>query len=102
MLARAIEGEGGDKYNYGSYFNWSRVARYKPSPTITKTACLLHYKENRYLTIQELKRIATFPDEFTFIGSHSRQWARIGNAVMPKMMEAIAKTIKEKILSKIV
>lgn len=98
VLDRCIEGEGGDKYNKGMYFNWVRISRRKPCPTISKTAMLLHWKDDRYLTIQELKRLSTFPDDFVFAGNFFSQWGQIGNSVPPKMIEAIAETIKQKIL----
>jgi DNA (cytosine-5)-methyltransferase 1 len=99
VLLRCSEGENGRLYNNGNFFNWQRIDRNKLCPTITKTACLFHWNENRYLTIQELKRLATFPDDFQFVGSHRKQWARIGNAVMPNFMFSIAKHIKENILN---
>ncbi|MAH50988.1 DNA (cytosine-5-)-methyltransferase, partial [Candidatus Pacearchaeota archaeon] len=43
---------------------------------------------------------SSFPQDFIFKGSFDNQWARIGNAVMPKFMEHIAKTIKTEILEK--
>jgi len=93
VLSVAREGQGGSTFNRGSYFSLKRASRFKPCQTITKTAVLYHWSEDRYLTIQELKRFSTFPDDFKFHGIHRQQWARIGNAVMPKMMEAIAKQI---------
>lgn len=51
VLNTTIEGEGGEKYNFGSLFNWQRIYRFKPCPTILKTMSLLHWKEDRYLTI---------------------------------------------------
>jgi DNA (cytosine-5)-methyltransferase 1 len=99
VLLKCREGETGAKYNNGKYFNCQRIARHKPCPTITKTACLFHWVENRYLTIQELKRLAGFPDDFQFLGTHKEQWARIGNAVMPPFMRALAEHIKKEILA---
>lgn len=99
VLLKCNEGENARLYNDGNFFNWQRIDRNKVCPTITKTACLFHWTENRYLTIQELKRLTTFPDDFQFIGSHREQWARIGNAVMPKFMDALACHIKENILN---
>jgi DNA (cytosine-5)-methyltransferase 1 len=98
VLNRCIEGEGGEKYNKGKLYSWRRILRRKPCPTITKIARLLHWRENGYLTIQEIKRLSTFPDDFNFHGNFLLQWSQIGNCVPPKMMRAIAKTIKEKIL----
>lgn len=76
-----------------------RLLNNKVAPALVKTAgsimskCVIHPFKNRHLIIEESKRISSFPDEFKLIGSFQNQWARIGNAVMPKMMEAIAKQI---------
>ena len=42
--------------------------------------------------------LSSFPEDFIFIGSRSSKTDRIGNAVMPKFMEAIAGHIKREIL----
>ena len=60
---------------------------------------LLHWKEKRFLTIEEAKRLCSFPNDFKFIGNYRQQWARMGNAVMPNMMKAIASNIKNNILN---
>lgn len=84
------------------YFNTCKIRLDKPCLTIFKQKRndngLLHPTENRFLSISELKRLSSFPDDFKFIGSYQEQWARIGNAVMPNQMKAIAETIKTKIL----
>ena len=70
----------------------------KPAPTICRTIrpgqCgLLHPVEDRYLGIAELKRVCSFPDDFRLSGSFEQQWGRLGNAVPPLLMHAIAKTV---------
>lgn len=52
----------------------------------------------RKLTIAELKRICSFPDDFILTGTFEQQWERLGRAVPPVMMYHVAKTIKEQIL----
>ena len=84
-------------------YNLIRLSWNKPSPTITKTfnrhiAGLIHPDEDRFLTIGELKRLASFPDDFRMAGSFEDKWARIGNAVMPNQMLAIAEAIRDGIL----
>lgn len=108
-LAKRIKCDGdGDVDNKGSSFNLKRLNFNKPSRTVIKQigspnslygGGLIHPKLNRHITIGECKRIASFPDDFKFIGKFKDQWARIGNAVMPKFMYHIAKHIKENILS---
>jgi DNA (cytosine-5)-methyltransferase 1 len=87
-------------------YSLERLSGYKVAPTICKTIrpgqCgLLHPDENRYLSTAELKRIASFPDDYQFIGSLEEQWARIGNAVPPLFMKAIASHIRHALLSQI-
>lgn len=69
----------------------------KPSPTITKEGALwkkyphtFHPKELRGISIGELRRLASFPDDFQFTGKWVDAWARIGNSVPPLLMKAIA------------
>jgi len=57
--------------------------------------------EKRKFTIDELKRICAFPDDFVLCGSYAQQWERLGNSVPPLMMRAIASTIRDRILSRI-
>lgn len=86
-------------------FQMVKLNENKPSQTIPKTCTgtwfsgIIHPNYDRLLSINELKRLASFPDGFQFIGKFQEQWARIGNAVMPKFMYHIAKHIKENILN---
>ena len=88
-------GKTGEQIYEGKYFNTVKLHPNRPAPTITKTRGLLHYSDERYLTIPELKRLASFPDDFILTGTVLNQWARIGNAVMPNQMRAIAEVIKK-------
>lgn len=54
--------------------------------------------EKRKFTIPELKRICGFPDDFILTGTFAQQWERLGRAVAPPMMAAVAKHIRETIL----
>jgi DNA (cytosine-5)-methyltransferase 1 len=51
-----------------------------------------HWK-NRFLRIDEIKRIQTFKDEHIFLGSFKEQWRQVGNAVPPKLAFEIASAI---------
>ena len=57
--------------------------------------------EKRKFTINELKRICAFPDDFVLLGTYAQQWERLGNSVPPLMMKAIASTIRDEILARI-
>lgn len=50
---------------------------------------------NRFLRIEELKRIQTIPDEYELTGEFKDQWKQIGNAVPSKMAYVMARAIKE-------
>lgn len=49
----------------------------------------------RRLTIPELKRIMSFPDDFAVTGSYRQQWERMGRSVPPFMAKAVAETIAQ-------
>ena len=75
-----------------------------PAPTITaeggnaSLASVTHPTERRKFSIAELKRICAFPDDFILTGSYAQQWERLGRAVPPLMMKAIAETIRDETL----
>ena len=49
---------------------------------------------NRYLRINEIKRIQSFPDRYKLTGDFKDQWRLIGNAVPPLLAKVISKEIK--------
>jgi len=54
---------------------------------------IFHYEQNRALTVRELASLQSFPDDFVFKGTKISQQQQVGNAVPPKMAEAIADCI---------
>ncbi len=71
----------------------------KPSVTVTgDMRKIFHYSQNRALTVRELARLQTFPDNFIFRGTSISQQQQVGNAVPPLMAEAIAYAVKEFII----
>ena len=85
------------------HFGLVRLNASRPSPTIQKdagntTTGMVHPYEIRRLTIPEIKRLASFPDEYQMIGTFKEKWARIGNSVPPLFMRAIALHIRRHIL----
>jgi len=59
-----------------------------------------HWK-NRFLRIQEIKRIQSFDDDYVMEGSFKDQWRQIGNAVPPLLAYVIANQIKNQYFSPI-
>jgi DNA (cytosine-5)-methyltransferase 1 len=59
---------------------------------------VMHYAANRKLTIKEMKRIMSLPDDYELTGTFDQQAERIGRMVAPKMMCALATSIYENIL----
>ena len=88
----------------GKYFNLVKADPEKPSPavlakgSVISAASVTHPTEKRKFTIAELRRICGFPDDFILTGSYAEQWARLGNAVPPPMMAAVAREIRNEIL----
>jgi DNA (cytosine-5)-methyltransferase 1 len=82
-------------------FNLVKLHPDKPSPTITATAAnpgaasVVHPTQKRKLSIPELKRICSFPDDFVLTGNYSQQAERLGRSVPPVMMSQIARAVCE-------
>ena len=97
---------GMDYHPKGHHFNLKRVSQYQPSPTITAmgsaetTAGAFHWNEARKLTLGELKRITTLPDDFKLTGKWSQRAERCGRMVPPRMMQRIASAIWTNVLEK--
>ena len=87
-----------------SHFNLKRVSQRKPSPTLTAmgsgdtTAGAFHWSEPRKLTLGELKRIQSLPDDFKLTGKWNQRAERIGRMVPPLMLKAIAESVYENVL----
>jgi DNA (cytosine-5)-methyltransferase 1 len=88
--------------NHGERFSLSRLSWNKVSPTIQKTATgstgLMHPDEPRELFAGELKRLGSYPAQFTFPGKWENVLNRIGNSVPPLFMRSIARHIRSSIL----
>lgn len=91
-------GEQSDKYR-----SLIKADPERPSPTIMQRggdggdATVTHPVERRKFTIDELKRICAFPDDFILTGTYAQQWERLGRAVPPVMMRAVAETIAREV-----
>lgn len=58
-----------------------------------------HWK-NRFLRIQEIKRLQSFDDNYEIVGTYKEQWKQIGNAVPPLLAEKLGKEILKQIFGK--
>ncbi|WP_429467584.1 DNA cytosine methyltransferase [Paraburkholderia sp. WSM4175] len=89
------------------YLNLIRAHFDAPCPTViavsgkVSTACVTHPTECRKFTAAEVRRLCSFPDDFILTGNYQRQIERMGRAVPPLMMSAIASTVYAEILSKV-
>lgn len=55
----------------------------------------VHPTENRSITVREAACITGFPIDYKFFGNHSKRCEHVGNAVPPKLAEAIAIEVKK-------
>jgi DNA (cytosine-5)-methyltransferase 1 len=86
---------------FKAFPRWSLSDKDAPNPCVVTQpgGHMIHPTEKRKFTIAELRRICAFPDDFILCGSYAQQWERLGNSVPPVMMAAIAREIRDKILS---
>lgn len=83
------------------WFNFYKLTPNKPAPTLMQGSFNLHHWEApRRCTILELKRLQSFPDDFVLTGRFGQQWERLGRAVPPFMMRAVAETVRDQVLRK--
>ena len=52
------------------------------------------YKQSRTITPREAARLQSFDDDFEFLGAQGATYQMIGNAVPPKLANAIANAVK--------
>lgn len=95
LLQVTKPGESSAKHHpKGSFFNMTRVEPSKPIPTIITHPWIAHPQELRWLTISELKRCASYPDDFKFL-SFNDAWRRIGNSVPPNLIKHVALYVRK-------
>lgn len=72
-----------------------------PSPTVTAAAVggrgaggVALATEPRKFTLAELRRACGFPPDFALTGTYGQRWERLGRAVPPLMMRAVADQVR--------
>lgn len=80
--------------------SWKKCPWEKPSCTVKENhgAVNIHPKLPRVLTVRELARLQSFPDDFVFQGSKKWQLTQIGNAVPCYLGKAIGLAVEKMIL----
>ena len=75
---------------------YGRLTKEMVAPTITRwvfhpgSGRWGHPVDKRLLTIREIARIQSFPDDFEFVGSYTQRAGQLGNAVPPLLAQKIA------------
>jgi DNA (cytosine-5)-methyltransferase 1 len=88
-----------DQYQPKSGFHnsYARLASWKPAMAVTSnmrkpsSARATHPFQDRGLTVREGMRLQSFPDSFHLCGSRSTQYLQVGNAVPPRLGEALGR-----------
>jgi DNA (cytosine-5)-methyltransferase 1 len=95
MKKRAKNGDLGSFCDTYGRMHWDR-----PSGTITRKSSTpscgryVHPEQNRNITVREAARLQSFPDAWEFEGPFISWYEQNGNAVPPKLANAIAEQIK--------
>lgn len=86
-------------------FTTIRASSALPAPTITASgqwpdgrSGILHPIEHRKLSLREMMRCSSWPEDYAFTGTLSQACERIGMSVPPLMMKAVADAIVEGVL----
>lgn len=78
----------------GDIRKYVRLASFSPSFCVTgDMRKVFHYEQNRALTVRELARLQTFPDDYVFMGSRMSQQQQVGDAVPPLLAKEVALSI---------
>ncbi len=80
-----------------------KVDRHAPCRTIKaqpgKFTGPFHWK-NRHFTEKELKRLQSFPDEYSLVGTRGKVQEQIGNSVPPRLAFVVAHSVKEQLFER--
>lgn len=96
MQKRLSDLEEGQSLYKGYSDAWKKCPWDEASCTIKENhgGVNVHPRLPRVLTAREMARIQSFPDDFIFEGSKSKQLVQIGNAVPPLLAKAIGLAIR--------
>lgn len=95
MVQRISKVDQGDSL-YESYGDsWRRLEPDKPAITIKENhnAPFIHPEQDRVGTVRECAILQSFPDNYIFEGAKSTQLKVVGNAVPPKLGNAVAESL---------
>lgn len=96
MKKRAENGDLGSFCDTYGRMHWDR-----PAGTITRKSSTpscgryVHPEQNRNITVREAARLQSFPDAWEFEGPFISWYEQNGNAVPPKLANAIAEQVKD-------
>lgn len=86
------------KLNFNGYLGHRPINPHAPAPTVTArgddrggVVILPHPNGQRRMTCRELATIQSFPLDYKFVGGISSVCRQIGNAVPPRLAQAVAK-----------
>ncbi len=76
--------------------NTMRLNGNEPAPTLVPghSNFPIHPREHRSITVREAAAITGFPNNYVFVGSHTKRCEEVGNAVPPALSTAVAKQVK--------
>ncbi len=76
--------------------NTMRLAGNEPSPTLVPghSNFPVHPREHRSITVREAATITGFPNDYQFVGSHTKRCEEVGNAVPPALSTAVARQVR--------
>lgn len=82
---------------------YGRLTKDMVAPTITRwvfhpgSGRWGHPVDTRLLTIREIARIQSFPDDFQFVGTYIQQAGQLGNAVPPLLVKKIVESMMSQV-----
>lgn len=83
----------------GHWYNKNKVSSTQVIPTIIPNAPMYHYKNPRHLTLTELERAGSWPQDYDYGKSDPEEM--IGRAVPPVLMAQLVSMVKEQYLEPI-